>query len=325
MPTTAGDDGETRLAGVRLTNPGKLLYPEEGITKIEIAQYYLRVADRIMPHLQHRLVSLVRCPQGSETTCFFQRHGSRGFPEQFRHKSVTGGKASDEEYLYITEPAGLVAAAQVGVLELHIWGSRVQDVERPDRIVFDLDPDAGLHFNSLKEAAVHIRDVLREKAGLTAFVMATGGKGLHLVCPVEARHEWPEVKAATRAFAEMLATQWPERYTANIRKAARRGRIFVDYLRNDRTATAICPYSTRNKPGAPVAVPLTWRGLGALSSADPITLRDSAAIEQLVAQNPWKDYANVRQQLPADQLTAGSQASRRRKPGVKRQRPAQGR
>jgi bifunctional non-homologous end joining protein LigD len=306
-------DGAVRVAGIRLTSPDKLLYGDEGITKREVAEYYLRVADRMMPYIEDRLISLVRCPQGSETTCFFQRHASAGFPEQFKGLRIKENNSDkEEEYLYIEDAGGLVAATQIGVLELHIWGSRIGDVERADRIVFDLDPDEDLRFADLKTAALEIRDML-ETIGLRSFVMATGGKGLHLVCPVTPKYEWPEVKAFCRAIAETLASRHPERYTANIRKASRKGRIFVDYLRNDRTSTAICPYSTRNKPGATIAVPLAWEALKSLKSAHPITLRDGAAIDRLLADDPWADYAKVRQALPLDTLLGHGQPKAKRK------------
>jgi bifunctional non-homologous end joining protein LigD len=290
-------DDALRVAGVRLTSPDKLLYPDEGITKRQLADYYLRVADRMLPYITGRLLSLVRCPQGSETKCFFQRHASQGFPDEFYRLTVKEADGGGEEYIYIEGREGLVAAAQVGALELHIWGSSVKDVERPDRIVFDLDPDEGLSFTALKAAAGEVRAML-EDAGLKSFVMATGGKGLHIVCPIEPRDEWPEVKAFTRAVAEALAAAHPDRFTTNIRKAARKGRIFIDYLRNDRMATAICPYSTRNRPGGPIAAPLDWDALDTLKSAHPIGLTDTATLDRLLARDPWADYFEVSQALP---------------------------
>jgi bifunctional non-homologous end joining protein LigD len=247
----------------------------------------------------------VRCPEGSNAACFFQRHASAGFPEQFRGLRIKENNSDkEEEYIYIIDAAGLVASAQIGVLELHIWGSHIDDVERPDRIVFDLDPDEDLRFADLKKAATEIRDVLAS-IGLKTFVMATGGKGLHIVAPIQPKYEWPDVKAFTRAIAETLAAQHPDRYTANIRKATRKGRIFVDYLRNDRTSTAICPYSTRNKPGATIAVPLSWDALKSLKSAHPIGIRDAAALDRLLSDDPWAGYFKVKQSLPIEQLLKG--------------------
>ena len=306
-------DGAVRVADVRLTSPGRPLYPDDGITKREVADYYLRVADRMMPYIEDRLISLVRCPQGSESACFFQRHASAGFPEQFHRLKIRENNSdAEEEYIYIDAPGGLVAAVQIGALELHIWGSRVGDVERADRIVFDLDPDEGLPFADIKKAALEVRGML-EAIGLTSFVMATGGKGLHIVAPIVPERAWPDIKTFTRAIAETLASQYPDRYTANIRKASRKGRIFVDYLRNDRSATAICPYSTRNKPGATIAVPLAWDALKSLKSAHPIALRDGAAIDRLIAADPWADYRRVKQSLPLDALLAGDAPKPKRK------------
>jgi bifunctional non-homologous end joining protein LigD len=308
MPVTADAEGGVRIGGVRLTNPERVLYADQGVTKRDLAEYYLRIADRMMPYIEDRLISLVRCPQGSESACFFQRHASAGFPEQFHGMRVKENNSdAEEDYIYIDGPGGLVAAAQIGALELHIWGSRIDDVERADRIVFDLDPDEELRFTELKKAAIEVRDTL-ESIGLKTFVMATGGKGLHIVAPVQPKYAWPEVKAFTRAIAETLAARYPERYTANIRKANRRGRIFIDYLRNDRTATAICPYSTRNKAGATIAVPLSWDALTSLKSPHPITIRDAAAIDRLVAEDPWKGYFGVKQSLPIEQLLGGNAA-----------------
>ena len=305
MPQTVDAEGGIRIGGVRLTSPDKLLYSDQGVTKRDIAEYYVRIAPRIMPYMKDRLISLVRCPEGAQGACFFQRHASAGFPEQFKTQRIKENNSdAEEEYIYIEDAAGLVAAAQIGALELHIWGSHVQDVERADRIVFDLDPDEDLKFADLKKAAVEVKDTL-ESIGLTTFVLATGGKGLHIVAPIQPKHEWPEVRAFTRAIAETLAAQHPDRYTANIRKARRQGRIFVDYLRNDRTATAICPYSTRNRPGATIAVPLSWDALKSLKGAHPVTIRDAAAIDRLVAEDPWKGYASVKQSLPIKQLLEG--------------------
>jgi bifunctional non-homologous end joining protein LigD len=308
-------DDALRVAGVRLTSPSKLLYPDEGITKRQVADYYLHVAERMLPYITRRLLSLVRCPQGTETKCFFQRHASQGFPDQFHRLTVKEADGEGEEYIYIEGQEGLVAAAQVGVLELHIWGSPVNDIERPDRIVFDLDPDEGLSFAALKKAAAEVRGTL-ESAGLKSFVMATGGKGLHIVCPIEPRAEWPEAKAFTRAIAEALAAAHPDRFTTNIRKAARKGRIFIDYLRNDRMATAICPYSTRNRPGGPIAAPLDWKDLETLKSAHPIGLTDTAALDRLLARDPWADYFAVRQALPDAALPDGkkTKGARSKKP-----------
>lgn len=302
-------DDAARMAGVRLTHPGKLLYAAEGITKRDVAAYYLRVAERMLPHIRGRLLSLVRCPQGSGDGCFFQRHASRGFPKAFQRLMLREEDGGEAEYIFIDGEGGLVAAAQIGALELHIWGSLATDVERPTRVVFDLDPDADLDFPALKKAAADVQHILRT-VQLESYILSTGGKGLHVVCPIEPRQEWPEVKAFARGVAESLAAASPDRYTTNIRKAAREGRIFIDYLRNDRSATAICPYSTRNRPGATIAVPMAWEDLQALESPHPVTLTDKAALERLWGDDPWAGYFDVRQTLPANAPEGGKSPKR---------------
>src|SRR5690606_29913437 len=184
---------------------------EMGITKRALADYLAAVADRMLPHLERRLVSLVRCPQGEGGSCFFQRHAGTGLPRGFARQTVAEKDGGSEEYIYITGRRGLVEAAQIGVLEIHIWGSRIDRVEVPDRIVFDLDPDEGLPFSRVREAAAGMRGVL-DALGLSSFALVTGGKGVHVVVPVRRRHEWPMVKGFCRAVAERVVEADPERF-----------------------------------------------------------------------------------------------------------------
>jgi bifunctional non-homologous end joining protein LigD len=290
------------VAGVRLTHPDKVLYPEQGITKRDLATYLDAAAARMLPYCADRLISLVRCPQGSGKSCFFQRHAGAGLPDALKRMDIPkkDGNGS-EEYLYVTGTAGLVAAAQMGVLELHIWGSRIDDVERPERIVFDLDPDPSVGFDTVKAAADGMRQVL-DALGLASFPLLTGGKGVHVVVPIQRRHEWPTVKAFARAFAERFAENEPERYVATASKAKRKGRIFIDYLRNDRSATAIAPYSPRARQGAPVAWPVTWDALKTVEASNAVSIED--ARKRLGESDPWKDYAALRQGLTKAALEA---------------------
>jgi bifunctional non-homologous end joining protein LigD len=187
------------VAGVRLTHPDKVLYPDQGITKRDLAGYLAAVADRMLPHCADRLTSLVRCPEGSGKKCFFQRHVGAGLTKELQRMAVRSKDGGSEEYLYIHDKRGLVAAAQMGVLELHIWGSHIEDVERPDRIVFDLDPDPSVDFAAVKTAAGDIRAAL-DALGLESFPLLTGGKGIHVVAPILRRHEWPVVKSFAKAL-----------------------------------------------------------------------------------------------------------------------------
>src|SRR5690348_9442 len=242
------------VAGVRLTHPDKVLYPEQGITKQDLADYYLAVADRMLPHVARRPLTLVRCPAGSEKKCFYQRHAGSGVPDELGEVPIAGFA---EPYLYIKDTAGLIALVQMGVLEIHPWGARIDRPDRPDRIVFDLDPGPGLDFAAVTAAALEVRARL-EGLGLAAFAKTTGGKGMHVVVPIARRHTWQAVKAFAKATAAAMAADAPERYLTRIARAERTGRIFIDYLRNDPTSTAVAPYSTRARAGAPVAMPLAW-------------------------------------------------------------------
>lgn len=292
---------EGSVAGVRLTHPEKVLFPEQGITKGDLAAYLDAAAGRMLPYCAERLISLVRCPEGRSRKCFFQRHGGAGLPAQLRMLDIPSKDGGTETYLYLTGASGLVAAAQMGVLELHIWGSRIDDVERPDRIVFDLDPDPSVGFAAVKAAATGIRDAL-DALGLQSFPLLTGGKGIHVVAPILRRHEWPAVKGFAKALAERFAENEPGRYIATMSKARRKGRIFIDYLRNDRSATAIAPYSPRARQGAPVAWPVSWKQLESAAAANAVAIGD--ARKRLGDPDPWKGYGDVRQGLNAAALRA---------------------
>jgi bifunctional non-homologous end joining protein LigD len=285
---------EAIVAGVRLSNPGKILYPEQGITKGELAQYYVKVAERMLPHVAQRPVTMVRCPAGSETKCFYQRHAGSGVAEQL-HEIVIPG--FDEPYLYVSDLPGLVAMVQMGVLEIHPWGVTVANPTKADRIVFDLDPDEGLGFSDVIAAAREVRERL-ERLGLESFVKTTGGKGLHVVVPVEPTAEWKEVKSFAKGLSAEMAANAPDKYLTKISKAERVGRIFIDYLRNDPTSTAVAPYSTRSRPGAPVATPLSWDELG--PDLDPRAFDIRTVPDRIAAQasDPWEKIFELNQTLP---------------------------
>jgi bifunctional non-homologous end joining protein LigD len=282
------------LLGVRLSSPDKILYAEQGITKSELADYYVAVADRMLPHVARRPITLVRCPVGAEKKCFYQRHAASGVLPQFSEVAIPG---FDEPYLYLEDAAGLVAAVQMGTLELHPWGATVERTGRPDRLIFDLDPSEGLGFDAVVAAALDVRDRLAA-LGLTTFVKTTGGKGLHVVLPIEPDTEWRAAKAFSKALAELMSQERPDLYLARISKAEREGRIFIDYLRNDPTSTAVGPYSTRSRPGAPVSLPIHWDQVTPGLDPSAFNLR---TVPQLIAAaaDPWAEISKVRQKLPA--------------------------
>ncbi|MEO6013905.1 MAG: non-homologous end-joining DNA ligase [Devosia sp.] len=285
---------------VKLTSPDKLVYADEKITKAQLVAYYDAVSERMLEHAANRPLTLLRRPTGSSKP-FFQKHDSGGFPDAFK-TVIIGGTVSDrDDYLYIDDVAGLVAGVQMSALEFHIWGSHIDDFEKADRIVFDIDPDEGLDFTATREAARDIRNELA-KWGLESFPMVTGGKGIHVIAPLKPTLDWPEIKLFCRTFAEKLAINEPERFTSNIRKATRKGRMFVDYLRNERGATAVAPFSTRAKPGCPVAVPVSWDEVGTLDRADAFSLGEAAARAQ--GPDPWLNYFTLTQSVTKAMLSS---------------------
>ena len=244
-----------------------MVYPDAGLTKGDVARHYETVAERMLEYAADRPVSLLRCPEGIEGESFFQKHAGKGFPDAVKSMPVEEKDGGTEDYIYIAAPEGLLGAAQMGSIEFHIWGAARDRIERPDRMVFDLDPDEGLSFADLKKAAQEVREGL-EACGLESVPMVTGGKGVHVIVPLRRVAEWDTVKGFSKTFATILAERHPARYTATMSKAKRKGRVFIDWLRNERGATAIAPYSLRARPGAPVAVPVTWDELAKLEAAN---------------------------------------------------------
>ncbi len=284
-----------RVAGVRLSNADRVLYPEQGVTKLGLATYYERVASRILPHLEHRPISLVRCPRGHEEQCFYQKHLKEGFPDPVRGIAIEESDAS-KLYVAVDDLAGLVTLVQFGVLELHPWGSREDRLDRPDRIVVDLDPGPGVEWPAIPEAARFLRHFLGD-LGLESWVRTTGGKGLHVVAPIARRSEGEEVKEFARDVARHMERHDPAAFVSTSSKAKRKGRIYVDYLRNGRGATAIASYSTRARPGAPVATPLRWNELGDLRRPDQYTVANIPARLASLDGDPWEGFFESRQVL----------------------------
>lgn len=288
------DDGSEEIAGMRVTNPDRVLFAQQEVTKRELIDHYLSIADHILPHVAQRPLSLVRCPRGSGGECFFQKHASDGFPEVFEKVRIKE-KSGTDDYLFIRDERGLVAAVQMGVLELHVWGCHVDDIEKPDRLVFDFDPDEGLSFAHVRDGASEMRQRLK-KLGLESFPMVTGGKGVHVVVPLKRGHSWYEHRDFAEALARVMAEDSPERYVAIMSKAKRKGKIFVDYLRNTRGATAIAPFSTRSRAGAYVAVPVSWPQLSKMKDAHPVTVGEAARF--IGKRDPWPGYFKLKQPLP---------------------------
>lgn len=286
---------ETELHGVRLTSPDKVLYPEQRVTKRDLAEYYAAVAEVMLPHLARRPITIVRCPTGRAKKCFYQRHAGSGVPSELKEVAIPG---FDEPYLFLEDLGGLVALVQMGVLEIHPWNSHVDEPHKPDQVIFDLDPGEGLGVPDVVAAAHELRARL-DGMGLESAPKTTGGKGLHLVVPIERRYEWRDVKGFAKAVGDLLATDAPDRYLTKQSIAERRGRIYIDYLRNDPTSTAVAPYSTRSREGAPVSVPLAWDEV--VPDLDPkaFTVRTVPARVAALEADPWAGISGLKQRLPS--------------------------
>ncbi|GAA0730262.1 DNA ligase D [Sphingomonas sp. ABOLD] len=288
---------DTAPSSIKISSRDRVIFPESKLTKGDLADYYAAVAPIALPWLADRPISLVRCPQGRAKQCFFQKHDAGSFGEQVHHVEIREKDGSTEPYLYVSDADGMLACVQMGTIEFHGWGSRIADVEKPDRLVFDLDPDEGLDFEVVKKAADYLKEQLAE-IGLTSWPMLSGGKGVHVVVPLVPQAEWPAAKSFCERFARALAQAEPERFTANLKKASRTGRIFIDYLRNQRGSTAVLPYVARARANAPVATPVTWTELRSIDSAHAFTIQDAATLIERAGSRALRGWGTADQTLP---------------------------
>ncbi|MEI9852886.1 MAG: DNA ligase D [Sphingomonas sp.] len=281
---SAPDDGPED--GIVITHPERAIF-EGGKTKGDLAAYYRAIAPLMLTHAANRPVSLVRCPQGRGKHCFFQKHDAGTFGGHVHHVPIKEKNGGTEDYLYLTDAAGILACVQMGTIEFHGWGAKADAVEQPDRMIFDLDPDEGLDFGDVKRAAQDIRRQLAD-LGLISFAMLSGGKGVHVVVPLTPGHDWETHKDFSKRFAEALSIAEPERFVATMSKAKRKGRIFIDWLRNQRGSTAVLPYSARARAGAPVAVPVSWDELDSVERPNIYTIADAQKlIKRADALHGW--------------------------------------
>ena len=299
VATTTAKTAARRTAAaappMRLTSPTRVVFPDSHITKQEVADYYLAVMEHLLPEIVGRPLSVIRCPQGAGKACFFQKHHTPGLEQVdlVRLKEEGGNNAN---YLVVRDAAGVMELVQLNSLEFHPWGSHAEDPDVADRVIFDLDPGPNVPWSEVKAAAVHVRDLLKQ-IGLTSFLRTTGGKGLHVVVPLNPGCDWDVVKRFAKGFAEALAGSEPQRFLSVSTLKLRPGKIFVDYLRNGRGATAVASYSLRARDRAPVSMPLEWSELKALKRGDAFTLRDVPARLKRRRKDPWAGIGKVRQDL----------------------------
>lgn len=268
------------VAGVTITNPDRVVIPEIGATKLDVARHYATVAERMLPHVGGRPLAVVRCPEGITEPCFFQKHWPGKLPATLSSVKIRQSDGRTLPYVVVQNASALVTLAQWGVIEVHPWGSRADEPDLPDRIIFDVDPGPGVKWAAIVRAALELRALLTA-IGLVPFLKTSGGKGLHVVVPIERRVTWEVASAFTRAVAERLSREHPSRYLAKAAKAARKGRIFIDWLRNSRGATAVAPWSLRARDRGGVSVPVSWRSIQRLKSGDQYQLGDA------VRGDPW--------------------------------------
>ncbi|WP_202988751.1 MULTISPECIES: DNA ligase D [Nitrobacteraceae] len=282
---------------VVITSRDRVIYPEANITKGQLADHYAAVAEIMLPWIGSRPISLVRCPQGRAKQCFFQKHDAGSFGETVHHIGIVEKDGHEEPYLYIDDADGLMTCVQMGTIEFHGWGARIEDVEKADRLIFDLDPDEGLDFEAVREAAFQFRDILKSM-GLETFPMVTGGKGVHVIAPLTPKAEWPQVKDFAYRLAQAVAQNDPKHFTAALAKSRRKGRIFVDYLRNQRGATAVMPYSARTRAGASVAAPISWGEMKTIDSPAHFHIGDAPELVRRTSSKTLAGWGRAEQVLP---------------------------
>ncbi|MDB5339593.1 MAG: putative ligase-like protein [Planctomycetaceae bacterium] len=290
-------DPPPEVGTIELTHPERIMYPAEGITKLHVATYYAEIVEWILPHIADRPLSLLRCPEGQGGPSFYQKHASAGMSSAVRQIPIKEANKTDI-YLAINNLDGLLSLIQMGVLEIHPWGTTTDDLEHPDRMIFDFDPDPAVKWPQVVTAAQQLRDRL-QALGLESFVKTTGGKGLHVVVPLSRRNDWTEVKEFSKSIANQIVADAPDDFTATMSKSARAGKIFIDYLRNTRGATAIAPYSTRARKGAPVAMPLSWDELTAKTEPGDYNINTTNKRLSALKKDPWNELTEIRQSITA--------------------------
>jgi len=289
---TERSNGSFIIQGIKITHPDKIIFEEPRTAKEDVVRYYAAVSGRMLPFVTHRILSIVRCPRGVTEACFYKKHpgpGSSGIVTI----PVSGDNGETEEYFYIENEHGLISESQMGTLEFHIWGSRVDDLEKPDMMVFDLDPDEGMELAPVRQGVRDLRSILSELS-LNSYLKTSGGKGYHVVVPLKPGASWDAVRNFARKVAEVLENKWPDRYTSNVRKAKRTNRIFIDWIRNTRGATSIAPYSVRARKGAKVSMPISWEELDTVAP-DGIDMKE--ALSRINGSDPWKGFFEENQAL----------------------------
>ena len=283
---------ETSIRGIRISHPDRIIYPQLGLSKLDLVRYYESVGKQILPHVIDRPLTLVHCPDGVHAPCNFMRHRKVWGPDVLRRVKIQE-KTKVGEYLAADNVEGVIALAQMGIVEIHTWNSTTADIERPNRLVWDFDPGPRAKWPELVKAAKAIRDLLAT-LGLESWVKTTGGRGLHVVVPIVPHRHWDECLEFTRAVAAALAATNPRLYTTAFAKEGRESKILIDYLRNNRTNTSVCAYSARARETAAVSMPIAWEQLTARLKPERFTV---VTTPKLAGDDPWRRYWSARQKI----------------------------
>ncbi|MDF3001557.1 MAG: ligase [Bacillota bacterium] len=287
------DGNSLIIEGIKISSPNKVLFEEQAITKADVVRYYATVSERMLPYVANRILSIVRCPKGVSQTCFFKKHPGNDH-KAISIRPVINSRGEQEEYFYIEDAAGLIYEAQMGSIEFHTWGSRADDLDRPDIMVFDLDPDEGMDLETVRQGVRDVKSIL-EELSLTSFLKTSGGKGYHVVVPFKPSVDWDTFYDFAKRIAMVMEAKWPDRYTSNVRKLNRKGKIFIDWIRNGRGATSIAPYSLRARNGARVSMPIQWEELNTVAP-DGINMEEALARVRR-GEDPWSDFFRIDQRM----------------------------
>lgn len=278
------------LHKVEITNPDKIIYQKPKITKLDVIKYYDKVAPRMLPFLEKRLISTIRCPEGIKGSCFFKKHLETK-SDGLKKVNIKNDSGNKEDYYYITNAEGILSEIQMNSFEFHLWGCQVGSINRPDMMVFDLDPDEGMNLKQVRQGVKDLKSILDEFS-LVSFLKTSGGKGYHVVVPIHSLKTWKNFRETARNIAKLMEVRWPDKYVSNMRKERRKNKIFIDWVRNTKGSTSIAPYSLRVRDGAPVSMPIKWSELDKIAPNE-ITLEK--ALQRLKRKDPWDGFFEIEQ------------------------------
>lgn len=278
---------KTKIEGVEITNPDRIVFQKNKIKKIDVIKYYQKIAEHILPYIESRLLSVIRCHNGITDSCFIRKHTSNDNPQIKKFDTK-----NNEDFFYIQDKIGIIAEAQMGTIEFHTWGSKVQKINKPDIMVFDLDPDENMPIAKLRQGVIKLKKTL-DDLNLVSFLKTSGGKGYHIVVPFSSCKSWKVFYDFAKKVADLMQATYPDLFTANVRKAERKNKIFVDALRNGKGATCVSPYSLRAKQNASISMPIAWESLAKIKP-NQVTIRN---FEKYLTPNPWQDFFKTNQSL----------------------------